>query len=519
MKRYVDLRQLNLLDQLTEEDFRALVLLLTPNPNNSLTKELTHQAISVLSDWSRLPSKLAKFSVEDAQQLIMLYRDQIRPEEASQLIYQLHLKDQRLSNETYNAMVEMLALKGDISNAEGWIKTMQSKNAALSMRTGGAMLIGLLEKGYDEKAINFLKENPGNSNITMALEYEDNALLDIALNDYFHCYLKIWRLDECRVFYFAKQKRDLSTSIIVKCLIVKALYTRQYHIAFQLLKDAQERNDTKSIKHICEKMVNFFLAQKNSTLYLRVLDAAPEHISEDTYSRCLKHLVHGSTISESRIGDALRIYRQCYAIHSPTNIMIYTSVLGGFLATKRYTEASIVFEHLREKVHRVYWTDVIYQYIYKLCAQIGDSETFRSVFDYQCITGSTIRRDTYTSLMACYLTAKDHVSAKSVFQIIATNTDGPDAVDFNLLIRATTMENEHPEEKISEILEHMKTADVIPDQTTLRTLYTIYGEGQLANRLLKQLLNDPHATQKDEIWINNMILTEQAPQALFGATT
>ena len=112
-------------------------------------------------------------------------------------------------------------------------------------------------------------------------------------------------------------------------------------------------------------------------------------------------------------------------------------------------------------------------------------------------------------MIACYLQRGEIEAAKAAFHKVATYTDGPDVVDFNLLMRITMLEGTSGiHDKIFEILSHMKLVDVSPDETTLRTMLDFYEDGsEMKNSLLVKLLQVADS-RSEHVFANNLALTQ-----------
>ncbi|EPB88978.1 hypothetical protein HMPREF1544_04239 [Mucor circinelloides 1006PhL] len=148
--------------------------------------------------------------------------------------------------------------------------------------------------------------------------------------------------------------------------------------------------------------------------------------------------------------------------------------------------------------------------LFSLSAQTGQVELFERAFQLNKKFDLSLTHVGLSSLVACYLMKGDVQSAKSTFKIVASHTSGPDVVDFNLLMRATVMEEDKASayDKILDILTHMKLVNVTPDLSTMRTMLNSYDStSTMRNSLYNKLLNSPSASRADQVFLNNIAIT------------
>ncbi|OAD70384.1 hypothetical protein PHYBLDRAFT_60283 [Phycomyces blakesleeanus NRRL 1555(-)] len=529
-ERYTDLKKRRLLNHLSYEDFRTLVAILIPNPDNQQAKPIVLQTISVLEDLKQLSADHShlQFSLTDVETLVSLYRETGATNDAALLLHNLHRLGTTPTERSYSDMIAMLAKAGDVESALGWLKTIKASGVwPPSNSIKGSIVQAWLELGNDTAAIDFLREHPGDAiistsdtkpnsnpnhnnkiNINDINDDDKDALLDMALDVFFNESLKRWRLNDCRAIYRLKQKRGYSTSSLLSRLTYKTIHTFQTHTSLNLLQDTLDLKDTAGCGIVAGQMIKYCISTKNLAMAVNICkhaDHSQNSISVDHYTHLITKLAHARYSV-----DLMTIYRQFTQKYPQSlSISLYTTIIQGLTAAKQYHSALQVLGDLRQTIPDHQLDENSFLPLYKLCAQAGYLDLFKQTFALNKSLGRPLTHKAFTSLMACYVTAKDPESAKAVFQAIMAETKGPDTVDFNLLIRATALEKTDGDslEKIFEIIRHMKTADINPDQTTLRTLLDIYKTGDLADMLLQKLINDPHATHSDNIWLNNLSMT------------
>ncbi|KAI9028960.1 hypothetical protein CLU79DRAFT_736949 [Phycomyces nitens] len=509
---YSNLKNRRLLGHLSHEDFRTLVSVLMSNPDNLQTKRLVGQAISVLQDLKQLSTEHAHlyFSLVDVETLVELYREIDAADEAARLLKNIHLLGIIPTEKSYGEMIAILAKTGDMESAEGWLKTMKASGVwPPSTSTIGSMVQGWMGLGNETAALDFLREHPGDAlqNIDTTMD-DQNALLDMALDVFFNDSLQRWRLNDCRTLYRLKKSRGYSTKSLLRRLTHKSIHTFQTTVASRLLKDTIDLKDSVGCGIVAGIMIKYFISTKNLATAVKICakaDELPTSLSVEHYTILLRQLSHAHYHT-----DLMIIYRQFYKKYPKSlDISLFTTVIFGLTKAKQYKNTLLVLKDLRESIPDDQLDDKAFLAMYTLCAQAGYLDIFKQVFSLNKTLERPLTHKAYTSLMACYVTVNDPVAAKAVFQAIVSETKGPDTVDFNLLIRATALEKTDgdPLEKIFEIIRHMKTADLNPDQTTLRTLLGIYKNGNMTKMLLAKLASDPDATHSDNIWLNNLSLT------------
>jgi hypothetical protein len=152
---------------------------------------------------------------------------------------------------------------------------------------------------------------------------------------------------------------------------------------------------------------------------------------------------------------------------------------------------------------------IIIKSLFSLSAQTGNLELFESSFNTSEKLKLSLKHKGLTSLVACYLKRGDVRSAKAAFQSVAEHTDGPDVVDFNLLMRTVVLEDKGVNyDKIFDILKHMNLVNVTPDETTMRTMLKFYSsESDMQKSLYEKLLNNTEAISRfNHVYLNNIAL-------------
>ncbi|KAI8642195.1 hypothetical protein BD408DRAFT_482945 [Parasitella parasitica] len=152
--------------------------------------------------------------------------------------------------------------------------------------------------------------------------------------------------------------------------------------------------------------------------------------------------------------------------------------------------------------------------LFSLAAQTGRVDICEKALELNKRFDLSLTHIGLSSLIACYLNKGDVQSAKSTFKTVASHTNGPDVIDFNLLMRTTVMENKAAAySKILDILTHMKLVSVVPDLSTMRTMLSSYdSSSNMRDSLYDKLLKSPTASQADQVYLNNIAITNLLPK-------
>ncbi|KAF7728101.1 hypothetical protein EC973_006616 [Apophysomyces ossiformis] len=499
-----------LLQQLTDDDFSALVAAFTPNPDNKVVNKVSRIAVQILEDLSTLNSRNAQFTKENAENLVSFYRELGNLNQAQSTVEEMLKAGQTPSQETFAGLISLLSSHNRLEDAEAWLAKMKAYDIWPPSEISVAYIVeGWLRLGEKEKAIRFLTRYSGDINIFLKTSEsaEDNyELLDIALDKFAKTCINDWRLNDARKFYQRRRELGLKTRHILNRLLGKSLYTFQTSVAHDLLEDTVKCEDKEGYRMVARKLLTWYLSREDAKQAAELWAAV--NISEDVLGQqlCLRLIV---LLAKSRHHvDLIRLYWQ-FKTRYPTamTLDLYTTTLQGLIRSKQYALAREVFTDFKAKVPSIGTNQEVLLPLYSLCAQTGDIELFEEVLRMNEKVGQ-ISHQALTSLIACYITACDLSAALSIFKKISHHAFSPDVVDFNLLIRLTAQQENFKEfSKILGILEHMRMVGVAPDETTLRTLLSIYKQGHIKDKLFEKLLNDPGASVADQIWINNIALT------------
>ncbi|KAI7883684.1 hypothetical protein K492DRAFT_235210 [Lichtheimia hyalospora FSU 10163] len=478
-----------LLEQLTTDDVRAMISILTPRPD----EEDTTLAYQVMDDLVIRRGDL--ISPNEFKFLIMLYVDNGKVEKAESMVQQWMDQGHVLSEDAMAALVAGLARDGKMTHAEGWLKEMQVR--------GYTTTNPLIERAMIE---GWIKLNDWDKAEEASKRYWDldlDAALDLCGKQCVHQ----WHLAEATRFLGYKLQCGMSSTSLASKIITKCLYTFRIKAAKKLLFDTCKYGDLDAAHVVTTKLLQFYIQRRDLRhavwLWEKTRDLSGV-ISEQQQVELLSALA-GSNYHE----HLMKLYRHV-ASQYPGILSVdeYNSCLRSFVDTKAFDYALEVFSDMKSHIPTDYMTRKTFYAMYSLCAQTGRVTMFRELLSMAGEIDMELDYKTMNAVMACYLVADDVGSAMEVFETI-TSTHGPDCVDYNLLMRATAInEGESVDlSKLLKVLQYMNKLNIEPDRTTFRTLLTIYRGGDIEHQLFSQLLQDQHATRKDEIFLNNMAFT------------
>ncbi|KAG0180546.1 hypothetical protein DFQ28_003720 [Apophysomyces sp. BC1034] len=500
----------SLLQQLTGDDFNALVTAFTPNPDNKLADNVVRVAVQILEDLSTLNSLDVQLTKENAETLISFYRELGSVDRAENIIKHMLNAGQKPSQETFAAFISLLSAGDRLEDAEAWIARMKASHVwPPSEAAVGYMVEGWLRLGEKEKAISLLSQYPGDLDIVAhASEHEGGGyeLLDAALDMFAKNCIRDWRLNDARKFYRRRRELGLKTRHIINRLLGKSLFTFQTSVAHALLKDTLNCGDKEGHRMVAKRLLTWYMSREDVKQAVELWEAV--NGAEDVLGKELSSDLMTLLAKRKHHVDLIRLYRQ-YTTRYPSamTLDLYTKTLRGLVRSKQHTLAREVFADLKSNLPSIGVNQKVLLPLYSLCAQTGDIALFEEVLRMNEKAGQ-ISHNALTSLISCYITACDTTAALSVFKKLASHVFNPDVVDFNLLIRLTAQQENFTEfSKILGILEHMRMVGVSPDESTLRTLLDIYKQGHIRDELFQKLLHDPGASKADQIWINNIALT------------
>ncbi|KAL9560033.1 hypothetical protein MBANPS3_000148 [Mucor bainieri] len=500
--------------QLTQLDFDTLVSQLMSNPDDLTTNASMFEAYQVLQDLKHHKFKNAQFRLEELEKTIYLAAEMNYSQRAEDLLAETKNKRQTVGMATYEAVMRMLSKNKQQDRIDYWLKHMEKLELAPTRSIVGSVVMCMLASDRLEAAAHYLKRNhPGQdlAQLVTRCVADDRQLLDEALNVFAVDCMEQWRLNDMRRIYTRKRHLGMSTFSVVKNLLDKSIHTGQLHTAELLLKDTLYIQDTTSAQVCSRKLIEWYLSQKDIAHAVSIWEqmeehnvAVPLHTMQVLLARAAKLRYHV---------DTMRLYKRCKELY-PGFIQAdaRVHVLRCLIRSKQWDTAQMVSLEVEKMVPHMKpdLAKAAVRALFSLSAQTGQVDLFESAFQLNKQFDLSQTHVGLSSLVACYLMKGDVQSAKSTFKIIAAHTTGPDVVDFNLLMRATVMEEDKTTayDKILDILTHMKLVNVTPDFSTMRTMLNSYNAtSSMRDSLFDKLLNSPSASRADQVFLNNIAIT------------
>ncbi|GAA5800831.1 hypothetical protein HPULCUR_006270 [Helicostylum pulchrum] len=288
------------------------------------------------------------------------------------------------------------------------------------------------------------------------------------------------------------------------------LFTGHVHTAERMLKDTITMEDIASASTCSKRLIQWYVSQKDMKHAMLVWEQMEHNgliISQDVMEELL---VHAAKLKYHV--DTMKLYRRCNHLY-PTSTEASIYVLQCMVRSKSFTNAALVrpdVESALNKNIKPNLARVACKSLFSLSAQTGDINLFERVFGLSEKLKLSLTHHGLTSLTATYIKLGDVELAKQAFQTVASHTDGPDVVDFNLLMRMIVLEDGKVDyEKIFDVLKHMDLVNVTPNETTLRTMATFYkSESEMQVSLYQKLLQHPSSISRfNQIFLNNLALS------------
>ncbi|KAK4509024.1 acetylornithine aminotransferase [Mucor velutinosus] len=500
--------------QLTQMDIDTLVSRLMSNPDDLTTNASMYEAYQILQDLKRRKFKHAQYRLGDAEKMIYLATELNHSKRAEDLLAETTAKWKKVGMETYEAVMRVLSKNKQQDRIDYWLEHIQRLDLAPTRSIVSSVIMCMVASDQLEAAAHYLKRNhPGQDLAQLVTRYvtDDRQLLDEALNVFAMDCMRQWRLNDMRLIYMRKRHFGMSTFSVVKNLLDKSIHTGQLHTAEQLLSDTLYMQDTTSAQVCSRKLIEWYTSQKDIAHAVSIWEqmeehnlAVPLHTMQVLLARAAKLRYHV---------DTMRLYKRCKELY-PGFIQADTTVhvLRCLIRSKQFDTAQVLSLEVEKTVPEMKpnLAKAAVRALFSLSAQTGQVDLFESAFQLNKQLDLSLTHVGLSSLVACYLIKGDVQSAKSTFKIIAAHTTGPDVVDFNLLMRATVMEEDKTTayDKILDILTHMKLVNVTPDLSTMRTMLNSYdAPSAMRDSLYDKLLNSPSASRADQVFLNNIAIT------------
>lgn len=499
--------------QLTQTDIDHLVARFISNPDDPSTNEPTFEAFHILQDLKRKKFKNAQFRLEDAEKMIYFATELNYTQRAEDLLIEATRKWKKVGMVTYESVMRVLSKNKQQARVDFWLDHIQKLGLSPSRDVVKSVIMCMIATDQLDAAAQYLKRNhPGQdlAQLVTRCVVDDRQLLDEALNVFAMDCMEQWRLNDMRLIYVRKRYFGMSTISVVKNLLNKSIHTGQLHTAEQLLSDTLYMQDTTGAQLCSKKLIEWYLSQKDITHAVSVWErmemrnfVVPLQTMQALLTQAAKLRYHV---------DTMRLYKRCKDLY-PEFIQAETRVhvLRCLIRSKQYDAAQIVSLEVEELVPELKpnLAKTALRALFSLSAQTGQVDLFERAFQLNKQLDLSLTHVGLSSLIACYLIRGDVQSAKSTFKTVASHTNGPDVVDFNLLMRATVMEDKAVAyDKILDILTHMKLVNVTPDLSTMRTMLNFYDStSTMRKSLYSKLLNSPSASRADQVFLNNIAIT------------
>ncbi|KAI9337077.1 hypothetical protein BD770DRAFT_477136 [Pilaira anomala] len=536
-KRILNMYQLmknrhpNLLSQLSQRDLNSLVRIFITNPDDPSSNGPMQEAFQILQDLKKgtLFSQ-ASFGQPEMELLIYLATELKYTRKALDLLSEAtQLYQGQLSLTTFEHVFGLLSReKKSPKTIDVWLSRLANLGYQPSKSIVRSVVISKISNELDDAASYLRKHHPTTDLARLVNTHTEDArdLLDNALNVFAIDCLEEWRLNDARNIYLRKREVGMSTNVIVKRVMDKALHTGQVQAAERMLKDTIKLEDTFNVKLCSRKLIDWYLSYKDIKQAVLVWDQLEQHGLELNQEVMEELMIEAAKLKYHV--DAMRLYRRCNDLY-PTTTSIETAiyVFRSLVNTKDFVNAREIQGSIESALHQRKLTDqsarIATRALFGLSAQTGDVALFERIFETSEKLKLGLTHRGLTSLVAMYLRRGEVHLAKAAFQQVAARTNGPDVVDFNLLMRTIVMEEQRVDyDKIFEILTHMKLVDVQPDETTLRTMLMFYrSESEMQRSLYEKLLVNPTSISRfNQVYLNNLafknLLTEKTIAQVVG---
>jgi hypothetical protein len=499
--------------QLTQTDIDHLVARFISNPDDPSTNGPTFEAFHILQDLKRKKFKNAQFRLEDAEKMIYFATELNYTQKAEDLLIEATKKWKKVGMVTYEAVMRVLSKNKQQARIDFWLDHIQKLGLSPSRDVVNSVIMCMIATDQLDAAAHYLKRNhPGQdlAQLVTRCVVDDRQLLDEVLNVFAMDCMEQWRLNDMRLIYVRKRYFGMSTISVVKNLLNKSIHTGQLHTAEQLLSDTLYMQDTTGAQLCSKKLIEWYLSQKDITHATNVWErmemrnfVVPLQTMQALLTQAAKLRYHV---------DTMRLYKRCKDLY-PEFIQAETRVhvLRCLIRSKQYDAAQIVSLEVEKMIPELKpnLAKTALRALFSLSAQTGQVDLFERAFQLNKQLDLSLTHVGLSSLIACYLIKGDVQSAKSTFKTVASHTNGPDVVDFNLLMRTTVMEDRSAAyDKILDILTHMKLVNITPDLSTMRTMLNFYDStSTMRKSLYSKLLNSPSASRADQVFLNNIAIT------------
>ncbi|KAI8363850.1 hypothetical protein EDC96DRAFT_511967 [Choanephora cucurbitarum] len=499
-----------LLAQLTQHDLERFInqFASSHHPDDPNAQTSLSQALHILEDLRKgdLFQK-AQFRTQEAERMIILASTLHLSKRAESLL----MEQAEVGLSAYEAVLDVLARQGKHKRIEFWLERLADKGLQPSLGIVRSVVLSRLGQHQLEEAISYLRQYPTTLLADVVTRYADpdqgRTLLDHALTRLALDCLDQWRLNTARTIYLIKHNLGMNSTAVLNSLMTKAIFTHQTRTAEAILRDTLACRDTAGAHACAKRLIQRYLAKKDLKHAIGVWQQMEQKnipLSPDVF----QWLIQRAAQLKYHV-DTLRLYTRYRELYPHMSLEIPVIVLRCMADAREFELAKQVVpavEPILSKLNRSLARNALLA-LFKISSQTGEIELFERAFKTSEALQLNLTHQGLTSLIACYLQRGEIEAAKAAFHKVATYTDGPDVVDFNLLMRITMLESKS-HDKIFEILSHMKLVDVSPDETTLRTMLDFYEDKSEMKQSLMTKLLEVADSRSEHVFANNLALTQ-----------
>lgn len=502
------------LAELTREDIDQFLMRFTVHTDYLVAKRPMVEAFYILKELKEGKFIHVPFGVQEAEQMICLAAELKYFDKAVDLLKEYALeKKLLLSMQTYDAVLQLLSEKKNIAELEFWLGHIaNTPHLSLTEDTIRSVTLCYLGHGQLESAAMYVKKNHTGLKLTqLVADYGQNdvELIERVLNYFASQALSNRKLHLTRKIYMQKTELGISSFKLLKQLISRCIHKGELRTGEIVLDGAISLNDLRGAQLCSDYLINAYLSEKNIKQSLTIWEKMVEGGMELEQSTLDGLLIHCAKLKYHT--DVLRLYRRYQEIYPNMTMEAQVYAVRCLVMTKELTTAKILSKNLVESMPNMNKSlaKLTARTLFSLSAKSGDIGLFERTFNQVEGLDLDLRHKGLTSLVSCYLKRNNVLAAKMAFKNMAKHTDGPDVVDFNILMRTVVLEDKTMNhEKILEILKHMALVNITPNHTTMRTMLSYYEQGSsMLPQIYKKLLEMP-LRGSDQVFLNNIAISK-----------
>ncbi|KAI7864018.1 uncharacterized protein EV154DRAFT_188194, partial [Mucor mucedo] len=262
------------LSQLSRQEFDLFLAQFISNPDDPTTNPPMLEALEILSDYKHNGNTTLKR--DDYELMIYLATELKLTNRAIDLLEEAtSLHHHSLHSSSYEAVIHLLSTQNKKQSMHHWLLAYAAPPTFAMVRSV------VLSKLNDlEEAADYLRQHhPTHPLADLVVKHttDSRQLLDHALDLFAIDSIHHWRLNDTLSIYRKKRQAGLSTSMIVKHLVTKSLYTGQYHTAEKLLTETLERKDASNVLHVANKIMHWHILQSNIKAAVHIWQQLESH--------------------------------------------------------------------------------------------------------------------------------------------------------------------------------------------------------------------------------------------------